>query len=312
METRYANPIIMKNELQILITGGTGFIGDFLCERLARDGHYLTLISRSPEKYAEESAKNQNYISWDSDLPKEMDRADVVINLAGENLFGKRWTDEVKKRLYNSRIDLTNKLVDAMEQSSTPPELFISASGINYYGASGDKVLTEDAGPGNDFLANLCVDWEAAALRAKEIGVRVAIPRIAPVLEDGDGIIEKMKLPFSLFVGGSLGSGDQYLSWIHMHDMISAIVFPIEKTNLSGPYNAASPHPVQMDEFANTMGRVMNRPSLFKVPEFVLNAVLGEAATPVLASLRVQPKVLQQAGFEFRFDDLEVALGDIL
>jgi hypothetical protein len=295
-----------------LITGGTGFIGDFLCERLARDGHYLTLISRSPEKYTEENAKNQNYISWDSDLAKEMDGADVVINLTGENLFGKRWTDEVKKRLYSSRIDLTNKLVNAMDASSTPPELLISASGINYYGASGDKVLTEEDGPGNDFLADLCVDWEAAALRAEEKGVRVAIPRIAPVLEDGNGIIEKMKLPFSLFVGGSLGSGDQYLSWIHMYDMISALIFPIENDEISGPYNAASPNPVQMDEFAHTMGKVMNRPSLFKVPEFVLNAVLGEAATPVLASLRIQPKVLQQAGFEFHFADLEVALGDIL
>jgi len=235
-----------------------------------------------------------------------------VINLTGENLFGKRWTDEVKKRLYSSRIDLTNKLVNAMDASSTPPELLISASGINYYGASGDKVLTEEDGPGNDFLADLCVDWEAAALRAEEKGVRVAIPRIAPVLEDGDGIIEKMKLPFSLFVGGSLGSGDQYLSWIHMYDMISALIFPIENDEISGPYNAASPNPVQMDEFAHTMGKVMNRPSLFKVPEFVLNAVLGEAATPVLASLRIQPKVLQQAGFEFHFADLEVALGDIL
>jgi len=302
----------MEKELQILITGGTGFIGDYLCERLARDGHYLTLISRSPEKYTEENAKNQNYISWDSDLAKEMDGADVVINLTGENLFGKRWTDEVKKRLYSSRIDLTNKLVNAMDASSTPPELLISASGINYYGASGDKVLTEEDGPGNDFLADLCVDWEAAALRAEEKGVRVAIPRIAPVLEDGDGIIEKMKLPFSLFVGGSLGSGDQYLSWIHMYDMISALIFPIENDEISGPYNAASPNPVQMDEFAHTMGKVMNRPSLFKVPEFVLNAVLGEAATPVLASLRIQPKVLQQAGFEFHFADLEVALGDIL
>ena len=302
----------MEKELQILITGGTGFIGDFLCERLARDGHYLTLISRSPEKYTEENAKNQKYISWDDDLAKEMDRADVVINLTGENLFGKRWTDEVKKRLYSSRIDLTNKLVNAMEASSTPPDLLISASGINYYGASGDKVLTEENGPGDDFLAKLCVDWEAAALRAEEKGVRVAIPRIAPVLEDGNGIIEKMKLPFSLFVGGSLGSGDQYLSWIHMYDMISALIFPIENDEISGPYNAASPNPVQMDEFAHTMGKVMNRPSLFKVPEFVLNAVLGEAATPVLASLRIQPKVLQQAGFEFHFADLEVALGDIL
>ncbi len=302
----------MDKDLNILITGGTGFIGSFLCDRLARDGHFLTLISRSPEKYTEESAKNQSYISWDSDLSKAMDKADVVINLVGENLFGKRWTEEVKKRLYSSRIDLTNKLVDAMRESSTPPDLMISASGINYYGDSGDEVLTEEHGPGDDFLANLCVDWEAAAMKAHDLGVRVAIPRIAPVLEDDDGIIDKMKLPFSLFVGGSLGSGDQYLSWIHMYDMVSAITAPIENPEISGPYNAASPNPVQMDEFASTMGRVMNRPSLFRVPEFVLNTVLGEAATPVLASLRIQPKVLQKAGFEFHFADLEVALGDIL
>lgn len=302
----------MDKDLNILITGGTGFIGSFLCDRLARDGHFLTLISRSPEKYTEESAKNQSHISWDSDLSKAMDKADVVINLVGENLFGKRWTDEVKKRLYSSRIDLTNKLVDAMRESSTPPDLIISASGINYYGDSGDEVLTEEHGPGDDFLANLCVDWEAAAMKAHDLGVRVAIPRIAPVLEDNDGIIDKMKLPFSLFVGGSLGSGDQYLSWIHMYDMISALIVPIENPEISGPYNAASPNPVQMDEFASTMGRVMNRPSLFRVPEFVLNTVLGEAATPVLASLRIQPKVLQKAGFEFHFADLEVALGDIL
>lgn len=302
----------MDKDLKILITGGTGFIGSFLCERLARDGHFLTLISRSPEKYTEENSQNQTYISWDSDLSKAMDKADVVINLVGENLFGKRWTDEVKKRLYSSRIDLTDKLVDAMRESSTPPDLMISASGINYYGDSGDEVLTEEHGPGDDFLANLCVDWEAAAMKANNLGVRVAIPRIAPVLEDDDGIIDKMKLPFSLFVGGSLGSGDQYLSWIHMYDMISALIAPIENPEISGPYNAASPNPVQMDEFANTMGRVMNRPSLFRVPEFVLKTVLGEAATPVLASLRIQPKVLQKAGFEFHFADLEVALGDIL
>lgn len=302
----------MSKELQILITGGTGFIGDFLCERLAKEGHYLTLISRSPEKYTEENAKNLSYISWDSDLGKEMDKADVVINLAGENLFGKRWTEEVKKRLYNSRIDLTNKLVDAIDESSTPPDLMISASGINYYGDSGDKILTESSEPGDDFLAKLCIDWETAALRAEKKGVRVAIPRIAPVLEEGGGMIEKMKLPFAFFAGGALGSGKQYLSWIHMYDMVSALVYPIENNEISGPYNAASPNPVRMNEFAETMGKIMNRPSLFKVPEFALNVVLGEAATPILASLRIQPKVLQQSGFEFEFEDLEVSLGDIL
>lgn len=302
----------MVKELQIFITGGTGFIGDFLCDTLAKDGHYLRLVSRSPEKYAEERAQNREYVSWDSDLTAEMNRADVVINLAGENLFGQRWTKEVKKRLYSSRIDLTNKLVDAMNQAENPPGLLISASGINYYGDSGEEIITEEHGPGDDFLANLCVHWETAAQKAEQAGVRVAIPRIAPVLEEHGGIIEKMKLPFSLFAGGALGSGQQYLSWIHMHDMVRAILYPIENSEISGPYNAASPNPVRMNEFAKTMGKVMNRPSFFKVPEFALTTVLGEAATPVLASLRVQPKMLQKAGFEFYFDDLEMALADIL
>jgi len=302
----------MNNEKNILITGGTGFIGDYLCEQLMKEGHYLTLITRTPGKYEEESSKNQQYISWDSDLADAINRADVVINLAGENLFGKRWTGEVKKRLYNSRVDLTTTLVDAIDRCSAPPELLISASGINYYGDSGNKILTESSEPGDDFLANLCIDWEAAALKAEKKGVRVAIPRIAPVLEEGGGMIDKMKLPFAFFVGGPLGSGSQYLSWIHMYDMISTLIYPLQNSVISGPYNAASPNPVQMNEFAKTMGKVMNRPSVFKVPEFVLNTALGEAATPILASLRIQPKVLQQAGFEFEFEDLEVALGDIL
>lgn len=302
----------MERPLHILISGGTGFIGEFLCERLAKEGHYLCLISRSPQRYSEQHAHNRKYIGWDDDLVPEMDRSDVVINLAGENLFGRRWTDEVKARLYNSRIALTSRLVSAMKKSSRPPELLVSASGINYYGDSGNAVITEDHGAGDDFLANLCIDWESAALRAEDAGVRVAIPRIAPVLEKGGGILEKMKLPFSLFVGGSLGSGTQYVSWIHMEDMIRAIVYPIENTQFSGPYNASSPNPVQMNEFADLMGRVMHRPSFLKLPAFVLNGLLGEAATTVLASLRIQPEKLQKAGFAFHFDKLEPALADLL
>ncbi|REL24573.1 TIGR01777 family protein [Rhodohalobacter sp. SW132] len=302
----------MNNEKQILITGGTGFIGSYLGEDLMRDGHYLTLITRSPEKYAEQSAQNHRYIGWDDNLAAEMEKADVVINLAGENLFGKRWTDEVKKRLYNSRIDLTKKLVDAMGKASNPPSLFISASGINYYGDSGDKVLTEESPAGNDFLAKLCVDWEAEALKAEQHNVRVAIPRISPALEDDGGMIEQMKLPFKMFVGGPLGRGTQYLSWIHMNDLCSSILFPMKKPEFSGPYNACSPNPVTMRELATAMGNVLKRPSLFKVPEFALNTVLGEAATPVLSSVRAQPKRLQQAGFEFEYEDLDYALADIL
>jgi len=303
---------MMEKELQILITGGTGFIGGYLCERLMKEGHYLTLLTRSPEKYAEESSKNQNYVGWNSDLVALADKTDVVINLAGENLFGKRWTKDVKKRLYDSRIDITRKLVDAMKEASTPPELFISASGINYYGDSGDKLLTEESDSGDDFLAKICIDWELEARKAEQAGVRVANPRIAVVLEDDGGVVDKMKLPFSLFAGGPLGSGKQFMSWIHMYDLCSALIYPIENKNVAGPYNACSPNPVTMSEFAGAMGEVMRRPSFFKVPEFVLNVALGEAASPILSSVRAQPKVLQKAGFEFHFSDLEFALADVL
>lgn len=302
----------MEKEKQFLITGGTGFIGNYLCEKLMREGHYLTLITRSPEKYKEENSKNQRFISWDSDLVQEMNRADVVINLVGENLFGKRWTDEVKKRLYDSRIDSTKMLVESMKKAESPPELLVSASGVNYYGDSGDKLLDEDTDPGDDFLAKLCLDWEAEARKAEEAGVRVAIARLGIVLEEDGGMIEKMKVPFKLFAGGSLGSGKQYLSWIHMTDLCNALIFPVDKSELSGPYNACSPNPVTMNEFASAMGEVLNRPSFFKVPETGLKIALGEASTPILASLKVQPKKLQKLDFTFQFEDLEYALADIL
>lgn len=302
----------MTEPKNILITGGTGFIGGYLCELLAREGHYLTLISRSPEKYKEEAAKNQQYIGWDDDLSRQMEKTDVVINLAGENLFGQRWTDEVKSRLYNSRIDITRDLVDAMAKAENKPSLFISASAVGYYGHRGDEILDESEPEGDDFLAGICKDWEAEAERAKEYGIRVVNPRIGIALEEDGGVIEQMKFPFTFFVGGSLGSGDQFVPWIYMQDLCRAIAFPIQSEEFEGPYNACSPNPETMSELASAMGRVMNRPSFFKVPEFALKIALGEAATPVLASLRAQPKKLQIAGFEFQFEDLEESLADIL
>lgn len=301
----------MDQEKKILITGGTGFIGSYLCEELMREGHFLTLLTRSPDKYSEESSKNQAYVSWDGDLVSEMEKADVVINLAGENLFGKRWTPEVKKRLYNSRIDLTKTLVNAMKSAESRPELFISGSAVGIYGDSGNTVLVEESDKGDDFLAKICVDWEAEAVKAEALGVRVAIPRIGIVLEDDGGVIEQMKLPFSLFAGGPLGTGNQFVPWVHMYDLCQAIIYPMDE-DLSGPYNACSPNPETMKDLASALGRVMKRPSFFKVPEFALKLVLGEAAAPVLSSLRVQPKRLQKMGFEFEYEDLEYALADIL
>ncbi len=295
----------------ILITGGTGFVGSYLREELLKQGHYLTIITRSPESYKSEHAKNQKFITIEA-VSDVIESTDVVINLAGENLFGQRWTDSVKKRIYDSRISITRALVDAIKASNSTPDVFISASGINYYEPAGDDVITEESKAADDFLANVCKDWENEAIQARDLGVRVVISRFGIVLENDGGVIEKMKLPFSLFVGGAIGPGNQYLSWIHMKDLCNAIVFAIENEEINDVFNATAPEPVTMNQFASSMGNVMKRPSLFRVPEFVLNLVMGEAAAPVVTSLRVQPKVLQKAGFEFEFDDLETAMGDIL
>ena len=296
---------------QILITGGTGFIGQYLAEELMKQGHYVTIITRSPDRYKAESAKNQRFISWD-DLSDHMGKMDIVINLVGENLFGQRWTDTVKKKIYDSRILSTRKLVDAIRASVNKPEVLISASGVNYYQEKGDQVLTESSEPGDDFLAKVCIDWEKEAELAAELGVRVVISRFGVVLEKDGGVIEKMKLPFSLFAGGPIGSGDQYMAWIHMKDLCRSILFAIVNKDLEGVYNATAPEPVTMNEFAKALGRVMHRPSFFRVPEFALNLILGEAAAPVISSLRVQPKVLQLTDFEFEFEDIELAIADII
>jgi len=296
---------------QILITGGTGFIGTHLSEILMRKGHYLTIVTRSPEAHKSEEAKNQKFISWD-ELSSVIDSIDVVINMAGENLFGQRWTPEVKEKLYNSRILTTRKLVDAIRASVSRPEVFISTSGVNYYEDSGDQVITEENEPGDDFLANLCIDWEKEAELASDLGVRVVIARFGIVLEKNGGVIEKMRLPFKLFIGGPVGSGNQYMPWIHMEDLCRVLVYAMENENMEGAFNACSPEPVTMSEFADALGEVMNRPSFFRVPEFVLDIVLGEAAVPVIGSLRVQPKVLQKSGFEFEYEDIGTALADII
>jgi uncharacterized protein len=301
-----------RQTMKYLITGGTGFIGSYLRQILLKEGHFITIITRNPAKYSGERANNQQFISWDDDIIKAVDEADAVINLAGENIFGFRWTDRVKKKIRNSRIQTTRKIVQAIDQSDEKPDVFISASGVNYYKSRGDQVIDESGQPGEDFLAQVCVDWESEARKALDLGVRTAIPRIAPALQDGGGMIEKMKLPFLFFAGGPLGSGKQYVPWIHMDDLCRAILYPVHNQSFSGPYNACSPMQVTMNELARAIGKTMNRPSFMKVPEFAMGLVLGEAASPVLESLRILPAKLLDSGFEFEFEDLEEALADIL
>lgn len=298
--------------MNILITGGTGFIGEELQTILLKEGHNLIIITRSPKKHEDESAKNLRFISWDDDLASEMEDIDAVINLAGENLFGQRWTDEVKQRIMDSRVQSTKKLVDAMRETASKPEVFVSASASGIYGNRGDDILNEDAEIANDFLAEVCEAWEAESQKASAFGVRVANPRIGIVLEKGGGALEKMIPPFQFLVGGPIGSGDQYMSWIHRTDLCLALIYPIKNEELSGAYNVCSPNPATMNEFADTLGDVLNRPSIFRVPKFVLDIVLGEAAKPVTDSIRMQPKKLQVTGLEFHFEDLKEALADII
>ncbi|MDX1638754.1 MAG: TIGR01777 family oxidoreductase [Balneolaceae bacterium] len=298
--------------MQILISGGTGFIGTELRRNFLKKGDYITVITRSPEKYASEAARNQKFIDWNSDLADTLEETDVVINLVGENIFGKPWTESVKKRLYQSRVDNTKKLAAAVEEAENRPALFISASGVNYYGDRGDQVLDEQEPAGDRFLAKLCVDWEAAAQPVSDLGVRLVLLRNGVVLEMGGGAFQYLFPIFKMCLGGPLGNGRQYFPWVHMLDVCRAVDFVIDNEEISGPVNMVAPNPVTMNELADTLGEVLHRPSFFRVPEFALRLVLGDAADPLLESVRAQPKALQQAGFEFRFKFLKEALSDII
>lgn len=298
--------------MNILITGGTGFIGDELRTLLLKKGHNLVIVTRSPKEYEDENAKNQRFIAWDDDLVAAVNNVDAVINLAGENIFAWRWTPEKKERILNSRIRVTNRLTKAMAESENKPDVFISASGASIYGDRGDEILNESEASSDDFLANVCVKWESASQKVSELGIRVVNPRIGVVLEEGGGALEKMIPPFKFFVGGPIGTGNQYMSWIHRTDLCRSFIFALENEQVKGAYNACSPNPVTMNEFSKTLGAVMNRPAIFKVPEFAINMVMGEVAKTVTDSIRMQPKKLQEAGFHFLFEELEEALADIL
>lgn len=298
--------------MNILISGGTGFIGSRLRTMLLMENHDVTVITRNPDAWSSDQATNQRFVSWESDLPSEMERADLVINLAGESIFGKRWSPAIKRQIRNSRLDATGRIVDAMAATSDRPPLLISASAAGYYGSSGSRLLTEEDGPGSDFLARVCRDWEQEAKRAEALGVRVVIPRIGIVLERSGGMLKQLLLPFRLFVGGSIGHGGQVVPWIHMDDLCRALIHMIDHETLVGPYNVNSPEPVRMDELAESLGRVLRRPSLFRVPEWALKLVLGEAAIPAMSSLNLSPEKLVKSGFHFEFEDLEESLADLL
>jgi len=296
--------------MKALITGATGFVGQHLVRKIPE----AVITGRSIEKlkkvFGEREAKK-----WDGSgnvEPSFFDGVDTVYNLAGESIFNGRWNAVKKERIRASRIEGTRRLVDIISQAENRPATLICSSAVGYYGSRGDEVLTEHSAAGDDFLANVCRDWEKEALRAEEYGVRVVLIRTGVVLGVDGGALAKMLLPFEFGVGGRLGSGRQYMSWIHIDDLIGIMLYARVNVNLRGPINAVAPNPVTNSEFTRTLAKSLHRPAILPAPGIVLKIALGEFANALLGSQRVTPEVLQQADYTYIFPELKAALSDLV
>jgi len=298
--------------MQVIVAGGTGFVGRHLCRHLLEAGYGVTALG---SKARAEAIRHPDYRYVAADTTRGgpwqdvLADADVVVNLAGRSIF-KRWTRSYKQALYDSRILTTRNLAAGLPAQRAA--LLLSASAIGYYGEGGEQVLRESQPAGHDFLANLSRDWEAAARDARTRGVRVAVMRFGVVLGRDGGALRQMVPAFRLGAGGPLGNGRQWFSWIHLDDLAAAILFLIGDASAAGAYNFCAPQPVRNRELAATLGKILRRPAVIPVPAAVLRLALGEFAQTLLASQRVVPLRLQQAGFEFQFPTLESALRDLV
>ncbi len=307
--------------MRVIITGGTGLIGSALAHSLADDGHEVIILSRSPERKRGQVPAGVRLVGWDARSAEGWghlaDGADAMVNLAGESIGGEgfpppRWTQERKQRILQSRLDAGQAVVEAVQTAQNRPEVVVQASAIGYYGPHGDEIMTEDGPPGDDFQARVVVRWEQATAPVETLGVRRVVIRSGLVMDAKHGILQQVLLPFRLFVGGPLGSGQQYYSWVHIEDEVRAIRFLIENRDARGVYNLTAPQPLRQRDMARIIGRVMGRPSFVPAPAFALKLALGEIATLVLDGVRVMPSRLLAEGFTFRWTDFEAALRDLL
>ena len=305
--------------MKILISGSTGLVGSAVADCLSRRGHEITRLLRSGSnlrKGKTTPSRELPQVLWNPQsglLNSRAEEVDAIIHLAGASIAGRRWSPAWKKELRDSRVPATRHLIASLRQLHRPPQIFIAASAIGFYGNRGDEELTESSPPGSDFLAELARDWETESARAAELGARVVILRFGVILAKEGGALPRMVFPFRLGVGGKIGSGRQWISWVTSEDVVGIIQFALETSLLSGPANAVSPNPVQNAQFAATIGRVLRRPAIFPTPSFALRLALGELADSLLlASQRVYPTKLQRLGYRFLYPDLEPALAAIL
>jgi uncharacterized protein (TIGR01777 family) len=307
--------------MRIVIAGGSGFLGSPLAEVYAEEGHDVRVLTRSlpPGESRHESGTGVpgiTRVGWKPDgesgpWAQAIDGADAVVNLAGESIGDKRWSPQRKALLRDSRIFPTRSLATAVRAAAKPPAVFISASGVDYYGAAGDERKTEESPAGTTYLAQLCEDWEGEARKADRPDVRIAIVRSGVVLERSGGALPRMVTPFKLFVGGRLGSGRQYLSWIHRLDWVEVVRWIVQTPEAAGPINATAPHPVTSRQFARALGSALRRPSFVPAPSFAMRLMVGEFANYVLSGQRVIPARAQALGYHFRYPEIDIAFRGI-
>jgi uncharacterized protein (TIGR01777 family) len=296
---------------RIVVTGATGLIGAALTAALEQSGAHVIRGVRRPVR----DASREMY--WSAEHGEidsgHLDGAAAVVHLAGENIAGHRWTKAFKEKIRSSRVDGTRLVSDAIAHAKAIPPTFVCASAIGYYGDRGEEVLKETSPPGNDFLANVCRTWEAACQPARDAGVRVVNVRTGVLLSPQGGALARMLTPFKLGLGGVIGSGEQYMSWVTLDDVVAALQFLLSNSSISGPVNLVAPHPVTNAEFTKTLGRVLSRPTLFPMPAFAARLAFGEMADALLlSSTRVAPQALAEAGFHFQHPELERGLRHLL
>lgn len=300
--------------MRIAIAGGTGFVGRALTNALVTEGHEVLILTRNKKN---EDTHHVQYVQWleegDHQVSETLSRIDGIVNLAGESINDGRWTEERKKSILESRVHATQHVINLIQRLETKPKVLVNASAIGYYGTSTDEAFTESTvNAGNDFLASVCVRWEQEARRASDLGVRVVCSRFGLILGTQGGALPKMLIPYRMFVGGPLGSGDQWYSWVHIDDVVGLIIHSLKNDAVEGPLNVTAPNPTKMNEFGKAIAKEIKRPHWFPTPGFLLRWILGEMSILVLEGQKVLPSKALETNYQFRYPTIREALQNLL
>lgn len=307
--------------MNILLSGSSGFLGRSLTAALLRSSHKVSALSHKSSTSPSSLPDEVRMHYWDDPVPlrEAVSKTDAIINLSGASVGGKRWTPEYKEQIYSSRILTTRRIVELIQTAKSAPKLLINASAVGYYGDCGEELLAETHPPGNDFLSHVCVDWEKEAMKAEDYGVRVCLMRTGIVLGRGGGALSKILCPASLPIniwklglGGRLGSGNQWMPWIHLSDVVGLYIMALSESRFRGAINLTSPAPVRNSEFTQALAAIHHRPALLPAPSLLLRLLLGEFSTSILGSQNAHPQIALRLGYPFNFSDLHYALRDIL